>query len=195
MIHSNAVTQTGKDMTAHMNPYQKPEHSKAKSSPPNIPNKPTAQVPRSNQPAQPPNLPTPPSINTQEEWKEGRSRKPKDMKMKDVNAKDEPKQGTPWYHFTSDIQEQVSIDTIQNAIFDQKIMVCLHDIIGISLVLQKKITDSIKTHCEYLTKTGEYDIIAPEAEQVLAQTSYATIQETMKNFYMPDMDEIQTFLV
>ena len=91
MIHLNAVTQTGKDMTAHMNPYQKPEPSKAKSSPPNIPNKPATQVPRSNQLTQPPNLPTPPSINTQEGWKEGRSGKPKDVKMKDVNAKDEPK--------------------------------------------------------------------------------------------------------
>ena len=195
MIHSNAVTRTGKDTTARMNPYQKLEHSKAKSSPPNIPNKPTAQVPRSNHPTQPPNLPTPPSINTQEGWKEGRSGKPKDVKMKDVNAKDEPKRGTPQYHFTSDIQEQVSIDAIQNAIFDQKITVSLRDIIGISPALQKKITDSTKTRREYSTKTGEYDIIAPEAEQVLAQTSYATVRETMKNFYMPDTDEIQTFLV
>ena len=44
-------------------------------------------------------------------------------------------------------------------------------------------------------KTGEYDIIAPEAEHVFAQTSYASVRETMKNFYMPDTDEIQTFLV
>ena len=91
MIHSNAVTQTGKDTTVHMKPYQKLEPSKARSSPPNIPNKPATQVPRSNQLTQLPNLPTPPSINTQEGWKEGRSGKPKDVKMKDVNAKDEPK--------------------------------------------------------------------------------------------------------
>ena len=31
MIHSNAVTQTGKDTTVHMNPYQKPELSKVTS--------------------------------------------------------------------------------------------------------------------------------------------------------------------
>ena len=67
------------------------------------------------------------------------------------------------------------INAIQNAIFDQKIMVSLCDIIGISPALQNKITNSTKTHHEYSTKTGEYDIIAPKAEQVLAQTSYATV--------------------
>ena len=61
--------------------------------------------------------------------------------------------------------------------------------------LCQKITDSIKTHWEYSTKTGKYDIIMPEAEQVLAQTSYVSVHETIKNFYMPDTDEIQTFLV
>ena len=135
MIQSNTVTRMGKDTTACMNPYQKPEPSKAKSSPPNIPKKLTT----SNQPMQPSTLPTPPPINTQEGWKEGRGGKTKDIKMKDANAKDKPKKGTPQYHFTSDIQEQVSIDVIQNAIFNQKIMVSLRDIIGISLVLQKKI--------------------------------------------------------
>ena len=80
MIHSNVVTQTGKDITVHMNPYQKLEHSKAKSSPPNIPKQPTTQLPRSSQPMQPLNLPTPPPINMQEGWKEGRSGKPKDIK-------------------------------------------------------------------------------------------------------------------
>ena len=54
-------------------------------------------------------------------------------------------------------------------------MVSLCDIIRISPTLQKKITNSMKTRYEYSTKTGEYDIIAPEAEQVLAQTSYVTV--------------------
>ncbi|KAJ3504975.1 hypothetical protein NMY22_g17741 [Coprinellus aureogranulatus] len=82
--------------------------------------------------------------------------------MKD---KDEARQR---FHFTSEIQEKVSLQAVENKIMDTLVTVSLREIIGISPPLQKRIADTTKTRREYTTKYGEYDLYTPAAEQLLS---------------------------
>lgn len=120
--------------------------------------------------------------------------KSKDVEMKD--PKDENKKGAPQYHFTSDVQEQVSIDAVMKSIMNQTVSLSLRDIIGISPILQKRFSDATKTRREYTTKSGEYDLYSPEAEYSIARSNHGVYKhETRRTLYIPDADEFQTFMV
>ncbi|KIJ25039.1 hypothetical protein M422DRAFT_274048 [Sphaerobolus stellatus SS14] len=193
----SAVTRTGRDTSNRADPYKRPE---ANGKPQNLPgvakkmssDVPAAvQIPVSNpQPKPQVSLPTPPPMNTREGWKENRANK-------DVNMKDDLKRG-PQFHFTSDIQEQASVENIECFILEQTVSLSLRDILGVSPALQKRMQELTKTRCEYVTKTGEYDLYSPEAEQFLSQNHNASTSEahlSRKTLYVPETDEFQTFLV
>ncbi|KAJ3487664.1 hypothetical protein NLJ89_g11690 [Agrocybe chaxingu] len=182
-----------------MEPYKRDQPRKSDKSPnhPSLPKNSTAPVPT--EPARvtidstPTVIPNPPAINTQDGWKEGRSGNSKDIKMKD--AKDEAKKGAPQFHFTSDLQEQVSFETIQNTILDQKVSLSVREILGISPVLQKRFAEATKTRREYSNKSGEYDLLSPEAERLYERMNCKTALETHRTLYIPDVDEFQSFLI
>lgn len=199
---SGAVTRTGKDTNTRHDPYKRPDATKPKEH--TFPS--MIKKPATNPVAQPQpqtesqtaptasTVPKPHPINTEEGWKKSRQpNKTRDIEMKD--AKDEPKKGTPQYHFTSDIQEQVSPDVVMKAIMNQTISLSLRDIIGISPILQKKFNEVTKTRREYTTKSGEYELYSPEVEYSLAQAQSGGYSEARRTLYIPDADEFQSFMV
>ncbi|KIJ30712.1 hypothetical protein M422DRAFT_267761 [Sphaerobolus stellatus SS14] len=193
----SAVTRTGHNTSNRADPYKRPE---ANGKPQNLPGAAkkmstdvpaTVQIPASNpQPKPQVNIPPPPPINTREGWKESRGNK-------DVNMKDDLKRG-PQFHFTSDVQEQASVENIERFILDQTVSLSLHNILGVSPALQKRIQELMKTRHKYVTKTGEYDLYSPEAEQLLSQNHTASTSEahlSRKIRYVPETDEFQKLLV
>ena len=184
-------------------PYKRPDATKPKERTyPSILKKPASTPAPQSQPQteaqNTPNtssVPKPHPINTEEGWKKSRQpqNKTRDIDMKE--AKDDVKKGTPQYHFTSDIQEQVSADSVMKAIMNQTISLSLRDIIGISPILQKKFNEVTKTRREYTTKSGEYELYSPEVEYSLAQTNSGGYSETRRTLYIPDADEFQSFMV
>jgi hypothetical protein len=103
--------------------------------------------------------------NTQDGWRARRKEADQDVEMKDA-AQSRPRQ--PLYRFTSDVQEGVSVDKIQEQIMATTITLPFKSIIGISPELQKRFANMTKTRREYTNKTGEalYDDDQEEREKL-----------------------------
>jgi hypothetical protein len=203
---SHPVTRSGRDTSSRHNPIQRPS-AKPKSNEPNEPRRtqgaPTPPTPVSTKPTAPsPNpqqrtpaattIPPPHPMNTREGYKDyQRSKKDQDVEMKD--SKDESRQR---YHFTSDIQDQVSLQAVEKKIMDTLVTVSLRDIIGVSPPLQKRFTDATKTRREYVTKSGEYELYTPEAEKLLADSRDPQhIEPSQVLEVNDDIDELNSFLI
>jgi hypothetical protein len=105
--------------------------------------------------AQPAAIPPRPHVdNTQEGWRARSREGDQDVEMKD-NTPQRPRQAQ--YRFTSDVQEGISIDKIQDQIMSTAITLPFKEIIGISPDLQKRFANMTKTRREYTAKTGEFE--------------------------------------
>ena len=94
----------------------------------------------------------PPRVNTEEAFKDRRSKatKTNDVEMKDANAKAKP---NPSYHFTSDIQEMYDLDKIVREKVNKTIVhLELGELLALSAFLQKSVSNLTKTRREYNTK-------------------------------------------
>ncbi|KIJ48116.1 hypothetical protein M422DRAFT_248297 [Sphaerobolus stellatus SS14] len=189
-----AATRSGKDTSARLGPYKRPDtKDRPQSKLPGMLKKPvtdsTLSASKAQDPAISKTVPPPHPINTRDGWKEGRF-------SKGVTMKNETRKG-PSFHFTSDIQEQASVEAIERTILDQVVTLPLRDILGVSPALQKRMQEITRTRREYLTKTGEYDLYTPQAEELLAQdtSNISKSHLTHKTLYIPQTDEFRTFLV
>ncbi|KIJ25916.1 hypothetical protein M422DRAFT_273053 [Sphaerobolus stellatus SS14] len=187
-----AATRSGKDTSARLDPYKRPgTKDRPQSKLPGMSKKPvtdsTLSVSKAQDQAISKTVPPPHPINTRDGWKEGRS-------SKGVTMKNETRKG-PSFHFTSDIQEQASVEAIERTILDQVVTLPLRDILGVSPALQKRIQEITKTRREYLTKTGEYDLYTPQAEELLAQdtSDISKSHLTHKTLYIPQNGRVQNF--
>jgi hypothetical protein len=93
------------------------------------------------QPFGPP-LHVPPHANSEEVWRQNKSKPkpaPKDnnVEMADATAKPPPAKPTPGYHFISTIQDMPDMDAVQAKILDTMITLPLRDVIGCLADLQK----------------------------------------------------------
>ncbi|KAI0040409.1 hypothetical protein FA95DRAFT_1649566 [Auriscalpium vulgare] len=197
------VTRSGKDTAARDKsaPYTRtkpPDTSAPSQVRPNIPPahsqppRASQQVPQTQPQAPrtivPPNAPPAPAINTQNPARKSGTDKG-DVVMKDAERR------TPQYHFTSDIQEQISLEKIEKTIWDQPITLPLRELVGVSALLQKRIAEVTKTRREYVTSAGEYELYSPEAERRLAADGEYAVVAPGCQLNIDEPQELEDFLV
>jgi Aspartyl protease len=87
--------------------------------------------------------------------------------MKDTTKQDPPKPANR-YHFTSDIQESVKVENVQEKVLSTLITMPLREVLAISADLQKRVTALTKTRREYVpdstakANAGDGDLIDDE---------------------------------
>ncbi|KAL6299709.1 hypothetical protein BKA93DRAFT_829689 [Sparassis latifolia] len=110
-------------------------------------------------PEKPNATPFPPKFNTEDGWRERERRKceersqPQDEQTSPASRPFKPTN----YRFTSNIQENVSIDQVQEQLLDTKVTLPLRDILGASSELQKRFASLTKTRKEFGAKASIYD--------------------------------------
>ncbi|THH15646.1 hypothetical protein EUX98_g9432 [Antrodiella citrinella] len=87
----------------------------------------------------------PPTINTEEGWRATERVKREERANEDRDRR--PAKSLP-YRFTSSIQEEVSLEAVQDQILGTKITLALRDVIGMSPELQKRFSSLTKTRRE-----------------------------------------------
>ncbi len=73
------------------------------------------------------------------------------------------------YRFTSDIQEGISLESIQKQLLESKVTMSLQEILGISPELQKRLQAMVKTRREFGVKSGEWSAEVGEADEEVVQ--------------------------
>jgi Aspartyl protease len=176
---SQAVTRSQKPDT-RAEPYKRPERAAAKPPIVSVPSKPVPpnapannrenpflrvipdQIPKPSfvkvhkTPVQDTPLATKAPVhpaNTEDHWraKKTQPRPPinRDVEMREPAKQDVPKQANK-YHFTSDIQESVKVDNVQEKVLNTMITMPLREVLAISADLQKRFTALTKTRREYV---------------------------------------------
>ncbi|KAF9053509.1 hypothetical protein BJ165DRAFT_1325135, partial [Panaeolus papilionaceus] len=173
---ANPVTRSGRDTEVRFDPTRKPVQKRPTTSIPRAPHssgvppvQPTQPLPSQHQPTQinrAIDAPLPPAINTREGYKNATPAPKRDVQMKDG----EPGKKNQ-YRFTSNIQDQVSVEAVQDLILQNPVILTLKQILALSPGLQKKMAESTKTRREYVTQSGEYDLYSDEAAEFLSQMS------------------------
>jgi hypothetical protein len=98
--------------------------------------------------------------NTEDQWRAKKTQpkrpagppKNQDVDMRDTSRPEAPKQASK-YHFTSDIQESVKVDSVQEKVLSTMITMPLREVLAISADLQKRFTALTKTRREYVSDT------------------------------------------
>jgi hypothetical protein len=118
---------------------------------------------------------------------------PQDVQMKDETGAKKDKQ----FYFTSDAQESISLDKIQDQILDQPVTLSLRQIIGISQGVQRKMGDLVRSRREYMNKSGQYDLFTSQAEDLfrMENSEEAQIVQPGDRIFGPSPDELDAFLV
>src|SRR6202035_1188168 len=102
--------------------------------------------------------------------------------MREPAKQDVPKQANK-YHFTSDIQESVKVDSVQEKVLSTMITMPLREVLAISADLQKRFTALTKTRREYISDTtakanaGEYHDEDEDARPGQAMLTYDDADE------------------
>jgi Aspartyl protease len=100
--------------------------------------------------------------NTEDQWRAKRTqpRAPinRDVEMKDPSRPEAQKSANK-YHFTSDIQESVKVDSVQEKVLSTMITMPLREVLAISADLQKRFTNLTKIRREYVSdSTGKANL-------------------------------------
>ncbi|THU80000.1 hypothetical protein K435DRAFT_696607 [Dendrothele bispora CBS 962.96] len=145
---------TGKN-TDRYNPLGDKSKRKETTSP--SPN--TTKAPLNEPSAGKPTIIPPPTnpINRSDGWKgslPSENKNKRDVSMKDATKPTES-QSTPQYHFTSDMQEQVDPRAVFKTAMGVMVTLPLHQVIGVSPILQKMIAESTRTRREYVKKDAD----------------------------------------
>lgn len=104
-------------------------------------------------------------VNTEEGWRGQKKQKQVDRRAwieevpEDTPAERYKAKSLP-YRFTSTIQDQVSIDSVEKQLLNTQVTLSLREIIGVSPELQKHIQTLVKTRREFNAHagTGEHDV-------------------------------------
>ncbi|VDC01411.1 unnamed protein product [Peniophora sp. CBMAI 1063] len=185
------VTRSGRDTAARSNtaPYPEDKRRPAPASKPPSSTQaptPTTQQPRAPNPVPPatnqqrPNRAPPPSapvpvvppphpLNT-------RAPPRKQPAGTDIDMR-EAEKPRDRYHFTSNIQEAVKLEDVEKRIWDLDITLPLRDLVGISPLLQKSVTEYTRVRREYITQNaqGEFEAHVVDADHVCPQCHTASL--------------------
>ncbi|GBE81483.1 hypothetical protein SCP_0312120 [Sparassis crispa] len=137
-------------------------------------------------PEKPDATPFPPKVNTEDGWRERERRKrekrsqPQDEQTSPASRPFKPTN----YHFTSNIQENVSIDQVQEQLLDTKVTLPLHDILSALSELQKRFASLTKTCKEFGAKASIYDCDEVDEDNTSADMPQSGKEQTAQALLM-----------
>ncbi|KAJ7259778.1 hypothetical protein C8J57DRAFT_1072943 [Mycena rebaudengoi] len=141
-------------------------------------------------PPVPTTLPPMHPLNTEDGWRE-RERQRKGDKGKQKEDSEMPDVARKQWRFSSQIQDSVSVDEVFSELMNAPVPagLTIGKFIGVSPLLQKKVTDYTQRRREYVTSAGEYEILSPEVAKSVASGSIPTGVTRTNDSLFEDVDD------
>ncbi|KAJ6474946.1 hypothetical protein C8R45DRAFT_834620 [Mycena sanguinolenta] len=141
-------------------------------------------------PPVPATLPPMHPLNTEDGWRE-REKQRKGDKGKHKEDSEMPDAARKQWRFLSQIQDNVSVDEVFTELMNAPVPagLTIGKVIGVSPPLQKKVTDYTQRRREYVTSTGEYEILSPEVAKSAASGFIPTGITRTNDSIFEDVDD------